>query len=164
MNNEKIFFAIGELSDDLIADAAIHTSACTYKRRTHPIRLSPLIAACLFILTMAIVVYAASTLYQTNDRGITYGHVNPFLPPEEQEVPELIAAIGLDGVEGYIYARDLDGDLPNTPEEAIEYMAKLELEIANAKAAGQEHFRYIPLYESDGITVIGTFGVPYPDE
>ena len=65
-----------------------------------------------------------------NDRGITYGHVNPLLPPEE----------------------------------AIEYMAKLELEIANAKAAGQEHFRYIPLYESDGITVIGTFGVPYPDE
>ena len=51
-------------------------------------------------------------MYHANDRGITYGHVNPFLPPEEQEVPELIAAIGPDSVKGYIYARDLDRNFP----------------------------------------------------
>ena len=51
-------------------------------------------------------------MYHANDRGITYGHVYPLLPPEEQGIPELIAAIGLDGVKGYIYARDLDRDFP----------------------------------------------------
>lgn len=161
MSNEKIFFAIGELSEDLITDAAIKASAS--RNRTHPLRLSPLIAACFIIMMMAVVAYAASTLYQVNEQGITYGHVNPHLPPEEQEFPQLVAVIGIDGVEGYVYASDLDGDLPNTPEEAIEYMEKLEIEIATAKAAGQEYFRYIPLYKSDGVTVIGTFGIPYPD-
>lgn len=114
--------------------------------------------------TLAVVAYAASTRYQLNDRGMTYGHVDPRLPPNEQEIPQLIAALGIDGTEGYVYASDLDGDQPETPEEAIKYMENLEIEIAAAKAAGQEYLRYIPLYESDGVTVIGKFGISYPDK
>lgn len=110
-----------------------------------------------------IAVSAASiTRYQTNERGLTYGHVDPNLSPEKQEMPELIAAIGIDGTEGYVYASDLDGEQPKTPEEALKYMEKLEQEIAIARAAKSVYFRTIPLYASDGVTVIGQFGISYP--
>jgi hypothetical protein len=33
--------------------------------------------------------------------------------------PELISAIGVDGTEGYVLKRDLDVELPKSPEEAI---------------------------------------------
>lgn len=106
---------------------------------------------------------AASPQYEVNARGITYGHVDPRISPALQEIPQLIAAIGIDGTEGYVYASDLDGEQPQNPEEAIKYMENLEIEVARARAARSIYFRTIPLYASDGVTVIGEFAISYPD-
>lgn len=89
--------------------------------------------------------------------------VSPTVPPEEEEYSQLIAAIGINGVNGYVYYSDLYGNQPNTPEEAVQYMENLDAEIAAAKLAGQEFLRYIPLYDADGITIIGEYGISYPD-
>lgn len=51
MNNDKMFNAIGKLSDDLVADAAI--PVCTHKKAIWGIRWKPLVAACLVICLLA---------------------------------------------------------------------------------------------------------------
>lgn len=56
MSTEIIFAAIGELSDDLIADAAITTN--TGKNTIHIFRWKPLVAACLVIILLALPVSA----------------------------------------------------------------------------------------------------------
>lgn len=65
------------------------------------------------------------------------------------EDPDLVAAIGMapDGttVPGYVRSADLMGPVPSSPEEALE------------QQANQPVSRDLPLYESDGRTVIGTF-------
>jgi len=69
-------------------------------------------------------------------------------------LPELVAATGTNGKNGYVYQKDLDGELPKNPEEAVEYMKRLQ------KLNDQGIFtRTIPLYESDGKTVIGEFEI-----
>ncbi|MDQ0888748.1 hypothetical protein QFZ81_003836 [Paenibacillus sp. V4I9] len=60
--------------------------------------------------------------------------------------PELISAIGVNGTKGYLLKKDIDGELPKSPEEAIS--------IQNSKSPG---VRDIPLYDVDGETVIGVF-------
>ena len=56
MSKEKIFNAIGNLSDELIADAAISTDDC--KTKIHHFRWKPLVAACLAIIMLALPVSA----------------------------------------------------------------------------------------------------------
>ena len=56
MSKEKIFNAIGNLSDDLVADAAINTDDCMAK--IHHFRWKPLVAACLAIIMLALPVSA----------------------------------------------------------------------------------------------------------
>ena len=87
----------------------------------------------------------------------------PTVPPGEIVPSQLMAAVGIDGVEGFIYYSDLLGEQPQTPEEAARYMNKLRAETFVAKLTGQKFLRYIPLYAADGVTVIGEFGVSYPD-
>jgi len=104
----------------------------------------------------------SESLYAKNEYGITYGTMeavtrNPTLDP-----PELIACMGVDGTVGYCYKKDLDGDLPSTPEEALKYMKEINKQNDEATAKGEIYLRYIPLYEADGITVIGEFGLSYP--
>lgn len=55
--------------------------------------------------------------------------------------PDLIYAIGENGVEGYVKATDLDGPVFETPDDVIQVQTN----------------RTIPLYESDGTMVIGSF-------
>lgn len=125
---------------------------------------SLLITLLIGILSGTVVAYAVTegTTYQMNENGVTYGHINPKISPINQDVPQLIAAIGLDGEEGYVYEKDLNGEQPQTPEEAVEYMENLEKQISRAKVEGQEYLYYIPLYAEDGVTVIGEFGISYP--
>ena len=85
--------------------------------------------------------------YRLNESGQTYGSVDTNVPPEEQVLPELISAIGIDGTRGYVYSSDLSGEQPRNPAEALEYMEKLRT----------EGLRSIPLYASDGVTVLGWF-------
>jgi len=85
---------------------------------------------------------------------------------QEDENTDLIPAIGIEGTTGYILRSDLDGaghlDKPHNPDEAIEYMEQLESLVKDAETRGDDYIYYIPLYASDGITVIGKFGISNP--
>ncbi|MGM0880723.1 MAG: hypothetical protein ACQEXQ_06725 [Bacillota bacterium] len=84
--------------------------------------------------------------YPKNKNGQTYGSATDATSPETG--PELISAIGVDGTKGYVLKKDVEGELPKSPEEAI---AK-----QNSRSPGG---RDIPLYDVDGETVIGVFHV-----
>ncbi|MGX1829129.1 hypothetical protein ACWIE6_12790 [Paenibacillus taichungensis] len=86
------------------------------------------------------------TNYPKNRNGQTYGSATEATSPETE--PELIEAIGVDGTEGYVLKKDLDGEQPSTPEEAIA--------LQNSRAADG---RDIPLYDLDGENVIGVFHI-----
>ncbi|MDQ0111961.1 hypothetical protein [Paenibacillus harenae] len=82
--------------------------------------------------------------YPKNKNGQTYGSSADATETE----PELISAIGVDGTAGYVLKKDLDGEQPKTPEEA--------LAIQNSRPPGGYD---IPLYDVDGKTVIGVFHI-----
>lgn len=62
----------------------------------------------------------------------------------DERIPELIAAVGDNGIEGYVRNNDLQGPQPSSPEEAVEL-------------SGQE--RVIPLYAADGVTVVDHYTI-----
>lgn len=80
--------------------------------------------------------------YEVNENGQTYGS-NPDATSLE-ELPDLVAVLGDNGNEGYIYAADFWSAVLSSPEEAL---------------AMQESYapRVFDVYESDGVTVIDTF-------
>ena len=82
----------------------------------------------------------------TNENGEVYGS-EIFLEAIGVKA-DLISAIGENGVEGYVKATDLDGPAAKNPTEAVKQVR------AN---------RIIPLYESDGETVIGSFIIQNED-
>jgi hypothetical protein len=67
--------------------------------------------------------------------------------PENQ--PDLVEAIGTNGVTGYVRSSDLQPAAPTSPADAVKRQA----------AAGA---RSIPLYAVDGTTVIGSFELSAP--
>jgi len=81
-------------------------------------------------------------LYRVNENGKTYGP--GIYAHSDDEFPDLILAEGTNQKIGYVKKTDLFEEMPATPEEALERQK-------NNKA------RSIPLYEKDGITVIGEF-------
>jgi len=89
---------------------------------------------------------AKNMSYPKNKNGQTYGSATDAPSPDME--PELIRAIGVDGTTGYVLKKDLDGERPKSPEEAIA--------IQNSRSPGG---RDIPLYDVDGETVIGVFHV-----
>ncbi|WP_405141070.1 hypothetical protein MHI48_16245 [Paenibacillus sp. FSL H7-0942] len=68
-----------------------------------------------------------------NDNGQTYGS---FIYHDETEL-DLVKAFGVDGTEGYIKTSDMNQDLPQTPEEAIQSMNEPKVD------------KYINLYDSN---------------
>ncbi|OME92225.1 hypothetical protein BK123_16585 [Paenibacillus lautus] len=84
--------------------------------------------------------------YPKNKNGQTYGSSADAASPETE--PELISAIGVDGTAGYVLKKDLDGEQPKSPQDAIA--------IQNSRSPGG---RAIPLYDVEGATVIGVFHV-----
>jgi len=87
---------------------------------------------------------ALAPQYQTNENGQTYGSNLGAIMGNPQ--PDLIAATGVDGTNGYVRYVDLMGNMPKTPEEA--------LAMQNNRKPGSAQ---IPLYAIDGKTVIGVF-------
>lgn len=75
-----------------------------------------------------------------NARGQTFG-VSGSAPQGE---PDLVAVQATNGKAGYAYAADLEGSQPTSPADA---------------GSNAGHGRTIPVYESDGSTVIGEFTV-----
>lgn len=90
------------------------------------------------------------SIFPVNQNGETYGSLGDVNTPGKE--PDLVSAKGEDGTEGYLKLKDMWGEQPNNPEEAVAYMKKQEEE----KAKGH---KYIPLYASEGKTVIGKFKV-----
>lgn len=88
--------------------------------------------------------FDSTKVYQINKYGQTYGSSLYAVSAETE--PDLIIAKGIDGTIGYVYSADLYGKEPKNPEEAI-IMQKLN----------KDKIRTIPLYASDGKTVIGEF-------
>jgi hypothetical protein len=89
-----------------------------------------------------------NTVFPKNKNGKTYGSAADATSPENE--PELIKAWGVDGNLGYVRSSDLYGEKPNTPEEAI------------AKQNKQTGDIVIPLYDSNGENIIGSFKISAP--
>lgn len=86
-----------------------------------------------------------SATYPVNDKGQTFGSAMSAQSPSEE--PELIEVIANSGKKGYAYKSALDeGSSFKTPEEALAWQ----------KSKGNRP-TVIPVYESDGVTRIGTF-------
>lgn len=110
--------------------------------------------------------------WPTNENGETYGFF--YIDDDETEYhPDLervhgSAMILPDGstdleTVGYIKRTDDDPYMglqpPRSAEDALRYDNEL-LELAYAaKANGREFVFYIPVYESDGVTVVGSYGI-----
>ena len=86
-----------------------------------------------------------------NQNGETYGSGadNTF----GNKGPDLILAEGVDGTVGYIKLKDLNKDQPNNPQEAVIYMEKMK---------NGPTYSDIPLYATDGETVVGKFQIFNP--
>lgn len=93
--------------------------------------------------------------YPVNANGETYGSSSISIEGLEPGTivvgPDLIQALGADGTEGYVRSSDFFSERPNNPEEALRMQEEREARGAYT----------IPLYASDGITVIGEFWM-YP--
>jgi hypothetical protein len=87
----------------------------------------------------------AASSYPVNRNGMTYGSQRGALPGRG---PDLIAAIGTNGVCGYVKSSDLKTTDPKNPTQALK--------------RGKYSFRTVPLYAQDGTTVVGTFYLSAP--
>jgi len=85
---------------------------------------------------------------QVNSSGETFG--SELAATSYEDRPDLIAATGVDGTEGYVRKTDLDGEMPSSPEEAVRMMNSPEY-LYTA--------RVVPLYDSEGKKVIGEFEI-----
>ncbi|MDF2938676.1 MAG: hypothetical protein K0Q90_4049 [Paenibacillaceae bacterium] len=79
-----------------------------------------------------------------NNDGKAYGSLSD--AKSFEDAPDLISAQGIDGTGGYIKFTDAFEEAPRNPEEAIERQKN--------RIPGS---RLIPLYDQDGVTVIGQF-------
>lgn len=118
----------------------------------------------------------AASIFTANENGQTYGAMTS----ESTELPDLILAEGIadndsmkgmsgsNVIVGYVLKSDVYGGTgplakPQTPEETIVYMEQLKELAKEAIAKGEEYVYYIPLYDKDGVTVIGKSGVSIPN-
>jgi hypothetical protein len=84
------------------------------------------------------------TEWVVNANGDTYG-----VPKDDGRTPDLIAVWATNGQQGYAYDRDLNPQpMPTSPEDALAW-----------QEAHPQTPRIVPVYTSDGVTVIGEFQV-----
>ena len=81
------------------------------------------------------------TPFGVNAIGDTYG-----MERSDGSIPDLVAVIATNGREGYSYWKDLEGPTPSSPAEALRWQKDHKGEVVR-----------IPVYLSDGETVIGEF-------
>lgn len=94
--------------------------------------------------------------YAVNESGQTYG-LDWTGNDYEEHAPDLIAAQGVNGRNGYVKRIDLEeaeGDgLVNSPEEAVEYMKRKD------QRKGDNYYIVIPVFKKDGVTEIDQFWI-----
>lgn len=86
------------------------------------------------------------TDFEVNENGETYGNMLGVFYVEDE--PDLMAAIGDNGIEGYVRRTELEGEPPASPEEAIKMQEEREKNGNPPKV--------VNVYEADGVTVIDT--------
>ena len=99
--------------------------------------------------------------YPVNERGETYGGIKDLNGVTLE--PDLEAAAGFtpegEEISGYVRTFDLynGGPVqhPRNPEEALAYNAAMEELRREALEAGRDYLYSLPLYDRDGVTVIG---------
>lgn len=90
-------------------------------------------------------VAATSSLWPINARGQTYG-----VAVGNAEA-DLVGAVATNQKVGYALRTELDGPKPSSPEEALRWQAEQA-----------DKSRFVPVYESDGVTQIGVFRIGGP--
>jgi hypothetical protein len=85
-----------------------------------------------------------TSAWGVNAKGETFG------VQRHGRSPDLIAVVTTDGEQGYAYVTDLDGrwPLPSSPADAL---AQQDAEDGRSRS--------VPVYESDGETLIGEYAV-----
>ena len=96
-------------------------------------------------------------IYDVNQNGQTYGSAMYAVSPEKE--PDLVLAEAIDGTQGYVYSSDLNSEMMESPEEMLLINKKYKEMWENALVGEVVVARYIPLYDSDGKTVIGDFPI-----
>jgi hypothetical protein len=89
---------------------------------------------------VAVYVRTETSDWAVNAKGETYG------VQRHGKTPDLLAVITTDGQQGYAYAEELDGPQPTSPADAL----------TQQEAQGATE-RSVPVYESDGETLLGEF-------
>ncbi|QPR68139.1 hypothetical protein MHB44_18665 [Lysinibacillus sp. FSL H8-0500] len=82
--------------------------------------------------------------YAVNENGLTYG--TDFYAESLEDSPDLVAVIGTNGVEGYVYAKELYPEL-TTFDEVTAYIN-----------SGQQSYT-VPVYAEDGVTIVDSFTI-----
>ncbi len=91
--------------------------------------------------------------YEVNDNGETFG--SSAKASAYEAWPDLTAAVGDNGVSGYIRTSEAMGKEPSSPEEAIM--------IQQERINNGDTKRIISLFDKDGVTIIDTFTISYDD-
>lgn len=105
-------------------------------------RVSAVLALLIVLLTTNVFALSVESQYQVNENGETFG-VSIIQAPEDE--PDLIAAIATNGNEGYVRSADFLDEIAPPSGDASEIIIP---EVYS-----------IPVYKSDGTTVIGEFRV-----
>ncbi len=84
---------------------------------------------------------ASDVAYENLPEGVSGGEVADYLP-------DLILVQNSDGVEGYVLKADFLPQTPTSPEEALEM-----------QESGAFSRKEVPMYASDGVTVLGTYSI-----
>ncbi len=104
--------------------------------------LVPVISViCIGAIVFSLNNHNSGSRYSVNQYGETYGPHDPDAGLENQ--PDLVAAVGDSGIEGYLKYSDIIGPSINSPEDATIYQDKKP--------------SFLPLYDKDGKTMIDTF-------
>ena len=94
-------------------------------------------------------------VYPVNENGQTYG-LDWMGDDYEEHAPDLIAAAGVNGKNGYVKRIDLEeteGANVNTPEEAVAFMER------KSQRRGKNYYTVIPVFKEDGVTEIDQFWI-----
>ena len=97
--------------------------------------------------------------YSMNEYGQTYG--SAMFAESIDDRPDLMSTMGTNGVAGYIYSAELEKDNPKTPAEALAKQEMYDELIANWDGEAPIVIRTIPLYASDGKTVVGEYDISF---
>lgn len=90
---------------------------------------------------------------QRNERGQTFGSAYDIT--DDSELPDLVLAIGTNGRTGYINSTDIS----TTPKERVQVRALPERTDARGQRVRATPSKSVPVYESNGTTVIGRFQI-----